>query len=620
MQGFVGQRAFTIDNTKSNEAISKGMEDPADVLELQDYSEDGKESNNDQEKHGFLVTLLSRRSIKRPGLRYLRRGVDDEGHTANTVETEQLLSVPSWNTSSKIYSFTQIRGSIPIYFSQSPYSFKPIPILHHSPSRNQEAFHRHFVDIRQRYGKVHIALLIDKKGGEARIGEEYEKYVKLENGAAQANDSRIGFEWFDFHAECRGMKFENVNLLTNTLATPLNDFGETVELNGAIVTHQSGIIRTNCMDCLDRTNVVESALAQKALQQQLQSEGVEIDLQTDQTTRWFNTLWADNGDAISRQYSSTAALKGDFTRTRQRNYRGALNDFGLTLTRYWNNVVNDYFSQAAIDFLLGNVDASVFEEFESTMMSVDPGVSLDRVRQNAIESCSKVVISDKSEEFIAGWTLLSPHQPNTLRTLPFEETVLLLTDAAIYLCKFDWDTEKVLLFQRIDLLSITGIHYGTYITSTTSQNQMNERLNVGLVVLFKPGKESIMRVNTRSLQSSVEDKDQAEIHNSAVDTKVISEAPTTTKDRSADGILAFKALPGHSNTSDKSKDGKALKPIDLVRGICEEIERAVMAGEGGHVERKSIIEETEIISLAEARKRTGILESTIYSLKRLVWT
>jgi hypothetical protein len=58
----------------------------------------------------------------------------------------------------------------------------------------------------------------------------------------------------------------------------------------------------------------------------------------------------------------------------------------------------------------------------------------------------------------------------------------------------------------------------------------------------------------------------------------------------------------------------------MIRTICEEIERALMAAEGAHVERKSIIEETDIISLTDARKRTGILESTIYSLKRLVWT
>lgn len=136
------------------------------------------------------------------------------------------------------------------------------------------------------------------------------------------------------------MKFENVSILMNTLGAKLDDFGETTELNSVIEKTQSGILRTNCMDCLDRTNVVQSATGQRALEKQLKAEGIEVDLLTDTSTQWFNTLWADNGDAISRQYSSTAALKGDFTRTRRRNYRGAINDLGLTLSRYYNNIVN----------------------------------------------------------------------------------------------------------------------------------------------------------------------------------------------------------------------------------------------------------------------------------------
>ena len=39
---------------------------------------------------------------------------------------------------------------------------------------------------------------------------------------------------------------------------------------------------------------------------QLAEEGVKIDLLTDVTTQWFNTLWADNGDQLSRQYAGTA--------------------------------------------------------------------------------------------------------------------------------------------------------------------------------------------------------------------------------------------------------------------------------------------------------------------------
>ena len=40
----------------------------------------------------------------------------------------------------------------------------------------------------------------------------------------------------------------------------------------------------------------------------------------------FDRLWANNGDALSRQYAGTNALKGDFTRTGERNLSGLMKD------------------------------------------------------------------------------------------------------------------------------------------------------------------------------------------------------------------------------------------------------------------------------------------------------
>ena len=37
--------------------------------------------------------IISRRSRYRPGLRYQRRGIDDESHVANFVETETIMRV-----------------------------------------------------------------------------------------------------------------------------------------------------------------------------------------------------------------------------------------------------------------------------------------------------------------------------------------------------------------------------------------------------------------------------------------------------------------------------------------------------------------------------------------------
>ena len=135
------------------------------------------------------------------------------------------------------------------------------------------------------------------------------------------------------------MKFENVSLLLDELKDTLDGSGSTVRQGASLVQLQEGVVRTNCMDCLDRTNVCQSSFAKHMLELQLKEEGIDLWSQADQQTTWFNTLWADNGDAISKQYASTAAMKGDYTRTRKRDYRGALNDLGLSLARFYSGSV-----------------------------------------------------------------------------------------------------------------------------------------------------------------------------------------------------------------------------------------------------------------------------------------
>ena len=631
IQGFVGQRPFTlkIADGKSDSLVIDKDATPDDI-QLQSWHEK-------QEKEGaaaaepvseepaasladgkdFLITLVSRRSVKRAGLRYLRRGTDDEGCTANTVETEQILSSPTWNTSQdKIHSFTQLRGSIPLFFSQSPYSLKPQVTTWGSFETNGQAFKRHFHDLASRYSEVYVVSLIDKHGTEAKIGELYEQHARNlnEHGGIDGKGKQLGFEWFDFHNVCRGMHFENVSKLMDSLGPFLKSTGWTEISNDSIAHKQSGILRTNCMDCLDRTNVVQSATARGALEEQLSAGNYTIDLQTDPSTSWFNTLWADNGDNISRQYAGTAALKGDFTRTRKRQITGALTDFGLTLTRYYNNIVNDYFAQAVIDYLLGRATDTIFAEFEADMKSSDYFIDVRKVRQAAIERCAARVIEDEDEDLIHGWTLSVPTSANHVKTSTFEEAVLLLTEKALYFCRLDWGTEKVREFERIALENIQGLMRGVYITSTLAQRHMDAEKNVGLVIRYRADAEGeAIRRNTRALDSGAANDEQKKDEKKA---------------KSEEGrFLAFKALPPRSSVPGEGE--KAENEGEVVKEICEEVVRVAnkaktaapgSKSEGSGTEDRVLeIEEKDIISLADAKKSTGYLEQIGYSLKKLVW-
>lgn len=177
MQGFIGQRSFVVKSPSSASLSREAAERPTIAVPVNAAGAD-RESIGSQDaidtSPSFLLTLVSRRSVNRSGLRYLRRGIDDEGNCANTVETEQILSSPMWDKSVEICSFTQIRGSIPLYFSQSPYAFKPVPVLHQSAEVNQKALERHLDELGRSYGSVQIVSLVDKHGGEEKIGREYE--------------------------------------------------------------------------------------------------------------------------------------------------------------------------------------------------------------------------------------------------------------------------------------------------------------------------------------------------------------------------------------------------------------------------------------------------------------
>jgi hypothetical protein len=634
MQGFVGQRPFTIkvkeDNSKS--AVIDPSATPDDI-QLQSWHEKQKEeagaepdtktdppTQEPSNGKDFLLTLVSRRSTKRAGLRYLRRGTDDEGCAANSVETEQILSSPTWNTSQdKIFSYTQFRGSIPLFFSQSPYSLKPQVSTWGTFETNARAFKRHMTDLSSRYGDIYCASLVDKHGTEAKIGELYEKHAKdlNENGGLDGQGKQLGFEWFDFHNVCRGMHFENVSRLMDTLEPFATATGWTIIANDQIQHKQSGVLRTNCMDCLDRTNVVQSACARTALEAQLSVGSFTIDLQTDPSTSWFNTLWADNGDNISRQYAGTAALKGDFTRTRKRQITGALTDFGLTLTRYYNNIVNDYFTQALIDYLLGRATDTIFAEFEADMKSSDYFIDMRKVRQQAIERSAGIVIEDQDEDLIHGWSLSVPTAVNQVKTTTFEEAVLLLTEKALYFCRLDWGTEKVREFERIGLENVQGIMRGTYITSTLAQRHMDADKNVGFVVRYRTeGGGDLVRRNTRALDSGAANDEQRK-----QDDK--SAKPNATH------FLAFKALPPSSTTTSPSSSTDT--ELEVVKSVTDEISRVAnkakgtwdvkdTAQEGLEYDGKKLeVEEKDIISLADARKSTGYLEQLTYQLKKSVW-
>ncbi|CAH2351009.1 phosphatidylinositol-3-phosphatase Sac1p [[Candida] railenensis] len=311
----------------------------------------------------FEFALLTRRSVNRAGTRYFRRGIDTDGHVANFNETEQILTTSNnQNQSNQIFSFLQIRGSVPIYWAEiNNLKYKPNLVI--SSKTSLEPTTAHFQESVEKYGETYCVNLVNQSGYEKPVKEGFESILSNIESSNPELSSKIHYIYFDFHHECRKMRWDRVDLLLKSLIdlqyTSDNYFQYDLTTK-QIVSVQTKVVRTNCMDCLDRTNVVQSTLGRWILQNQLTRSQYLVE---NNVTPWkvvipsllpvFQNFWADNADSVSCSYSGTGALKTDFTRTGQRTKQGAFNDLVNSITRYYKNNYNDGNRQDGYDLFLG---------------------------------------------------------------------------------------------------------------------------------------------------------------------------------------------------------------------------------------------------------------------------
>eukprot|EP00256_Glycine_max_P019327 XP_003537682.2 phosphoinositide phosphatase SAC7 [Glycine max] len=306
------------------------------------------------------VSLIARRCTRRNGTRMWRRGADPDGYVANFVETEQIMQFNGYTA-----SFVQVRGSIPLLWQQIvDLTYKPkfeLLKLEEAP----RVLERHFLDLRKKYGAVLAVDLVNKHGGEGRLCE------KFGDASQHVAGNDVRYLHFDFHHVCGHVHFDRLSILYDQISDFLERNGYLL-LNekGEKMKEQLGVVRTNCIDCLDRTNVTQSMIGRNMLEYQLRRLGVfgaeETISSHPNLDENFKILWANHGDDISIQYSGTPALKGDFVRFGHRTIQGILQDGVNALLRYYFNNFVDGTKQDAIDLLQGHYIVSVGRDTAAT--------------------------------------------------------------------------------------------------------------------------------------------------------------------------------------------------------------------------------------------------------------
>ncbi|KAH8602663.1 SacI homology domain-containing protein [Bisporella sp. PMI_857] len=332
------------------------------------------------------LTLISRLSCRRAGTRFNSRGIDDDGNVANFVESETIYWCPTVNGYSQgesvsdkpggiCFSYAQIRGSVPVFWEQAAGLIpgqQKITITR-SQEGSQPAFDKHFGELEENYGSVHIVnLLSETKPGEAELTKLYRYGVRHSalnqvEGKNSRDHQLLRETEFDFHAETKGPNgYEAASMIRRLIEHSADGFAyylsEEVEeipddderpiRRTVPVLEQEGVFRTNCLDCLDRTNLIQTIISQMAIEAFLGHRGERA-----ASDFWMrhSSLWADNGDALSRIYAGTGALKSSFTRHGKMSLAGAIADARKSATRLYINNFADKARQNTIDILLGRL-------------------------------------------------------------------------------------------------------------------------------------------------------------------------------------------------------------------------------------------------------------------------
>ncbi|KAG2013815.1 phosphatidylinositol phosphate phosphatase [Coprinopsis cinerea AmutBmut pab1-1] len=297
------------------------------------------------------LALISRLGWKRAGTRFNTRGIDDDGNTANFVETETIFS-----TDQHCVSYVQVRGSVPLFWEQQGLQTFGHRIQITRPHASQPAFERHFLQLMEEYGAVHAINLLGQKENEASLTSAYTRHLAI---ARQGLGDDLGITNFDFHNAVRIAGHDSVIRELRRVESVMDHvdrFGFTMCDASAdeIVTDQKGVFRTNCLDCLDRTNFVQDILSKTTLEEYLQLVRREW-LSSNTLWTYHRELWAENGDALSRIYAGTGALNTSFTRTGKRTLAGILSDATKSVSRAYINNFQDKDKQLSIDMFLGNL-------------------------------------------------------------------------------------------------------------------------------------------------------------------------------------------------------------------------------------------------------------------------
>ncbi|KNH08611.1 SACM1L protein [Perkinsela sp. CCAP 1560/4] len=322
--------------------------------------------------------LVNRRSRFHAGTRYHTRGFDENGYAAATVETEIIIHNKQNNTSA---SYVFLRGSFPGFWSQ-PLTGKFNPTVQHVKEKNgtklNAACRKHFDRVEKYYSGTVTVLNLLSKRNIAPVQKYLKEMLSTDPFLSKNSPNIIDF---DFHSYTSIFDFSGVNKLVESISQEVDQNGYSLLIydgeDSSYQKTQRGVIRTNCVDCIDRTNFAQYLLCRYVVGQILR----EIEPSWTDPLDFLGPMWQRTGSALAHQYVGTHALYQDAYPELHRSSFSAIFDGCIALKRYYTNHLLDGRKQ---DRLTLSTRSDIIDSITYTEKIYDQGVEIHRILAGGI--------------------------------------------------------------------------------------------------------------------------------------------------------------------------------------------------------------------------------------------
>lgn len=293
----------------------------------------------------YRIDYIVRRSVLNPGTRYFARGLNKDDAPGNEVECQLVFS----KNDGKYWTHYWRRGSVPFYW-ETVLSVGTAKNYVHSNFCSGTL--HYFWKLRKRFGDIQIFLVsllhFSSKNPNAPENELYLQYQQTASELLKKGVEFVTFYPFDLNEK---FQTEGENAIYDLLSylSPLallSDF-TTNE------TKQKGMIRVNCADSLDRTNLATFYYAMiitaewsrrvglSSNDEPLFSPNHPQDSIPAEILDFLAKAFVKSGDIISILYTNTPSIKTFQIRKFSKSLGSQYSDARISVKRRFNNVFSD---------------------------------------------------------------------------------------------------------------------------------------------------------------------------------------------------------------------------------------------------------------------------------------